>query len=89
MSASEARQATGAKTLREAVDVLYRQLEARDWTYQGRQARTAGYDRRRDLVHFTCTWSVPGGAGHRRLGLSLRRAIDQVDGVLDHASTLF
>jgi hypothetical protein len=76
LTAKEIKQLTGAKTRFEGETALYKQLEDRQWTLSGRTYKVAGYDRRKDLVHFTSTWAVEGGAGHSRVGVPLKQAID-------------
>lgn len=76
LTAKEIKQMTGAKTRFEGETILYKALETREWTLFDRVYKVAGYDRRKDLVHFTSTWAVEGGAGHSRVGLSLKQAMD-------------
>lgn len=84
MTAKEIKELTGADTRIQGETILYKQLEVRPWFYGGRAAECAGYDRRKDLVHFTVTWSAgPGVAGHRRIGLPLKEALVNQDGVID------
>lgn len=86
--AKEIKTLTGKRTRAEGETALYQSLEQRQWRYGDRAYGLAGYDRRRDIVHFTSTWAAPGGgAGHSRLGLPLRAAIES-DGNLAGASVL-
>lgn len=90
MKAQQLKILTGAKTRVEGENILFRQFEARKWVYRGHEARCAGFERRKDRVHFTATWSAgPGVAGHRRVALSLSEAFNNQTGVLDNAIVLF
>lgn len=75
--ASEIKRLTGETTRAAAETALYRTLEARAW-HRGEVAYgVAGYDRLKDLVHFTATWAVVGvGVCHSRVGLALRLAVE-------------
>lgn len=87
-SASELKQLTGKATRAQGETALYNALETRQWRRGERQYTVAGYDRRKDLVHFTATWPAPGGGvGHSRVGLALRLAVEG-DGDLAQASVL-
>lgn len=86
--AKEIKTLTGKRTRAEGESALYASLEKRQWRCGERVYGLAGYDRRRDVVHFTATWPAPGGgACHSRLGLPLRAAIES-DGSLTGASVL-
>lgn len=89
MRATAVRALTGAATKAEGLRVLYARLEARaGWMLNGRGYRLAGYDRGRDRVHFTATWSAgeQGGIGHSRVCLPLGEALARNDGDLTGAS---
>lgn len=73
---------TGAKTRTEGESLLYKRLESLNWELNGREAKMAGYDRKKDLLHFTSTWSIEGGCGHRRVGISLETAVKMNGGSL-------
>lgn len=89
MIASEIKALTGARRRAVGEDILYRQLAARTWMLNGHAAHCAGYDRRKDLVHFCATWGeAPGVVGHRRVGLSLGEALSNETGILDAATIL-
>lgn len=90
MKAQQIKALTGAKTRAAGENILFRQFEARKWVYRGHEARWAGFERRKDRVHFTATWSAGEGvAGHRRVALSLAAAYNNQTGVLDNALVLF
>ena len=88
MKAKEIKDLTGAKYKAAGVAILCKQIEAKPWLRNGRAYCFAGYDQRKDLVHFTCTWAVPGGAGHSRVGISLRDAMNSTTGDLTCATVL-
>lgn len=88
MKATEIKALSGKKNLIAGIDVLCKRIEAKEWKREGRVYRFAGYDRRKDTVHFTCTWSVPGGAAHRRVGITMHQALDSTDGDLGRAWVL-
>lgn len=76
-TAKELKQITGKPTRAEGETFLYNELGQRAWRFGARSYNVAGYDRCRDLVHFTATWAAEGGGvGHSRLGLSLRSAVE-------------
>ena len=84
MNAKEIKALTGASTRFQGEEKLYKQLVARKWFWAGHEANCAGFDRRKELVHFTATWAVePGAVGHRRVGLPLKAALNNKDGVID------
>lgn len=84
MNAKEIKALTGARTRTQGETILYNQLASRQWFYGGRKAECAGYDRRKDRVHFTVTWAAEAGAvGHRRVGLPLNTALNTTDGLID------
>ena len=88
LSAAEIKEMTGCKTRALGESALYARLEAQNWFRGDRVYRTAGFDRRRDLVHFTATWALEGGGvGHSRVGLPLKLALES-NGNLAQASTL-
>ena len=90
MKATHLKALTGAKTRAVGENILCRQFEDRKWVYRGHVARWAGFERRKDRVHFTATWSAgEGGVGHRRVALSLAAAFNNQTGVLDNALVLF
>lgn len=77
MSAADIKALTGCATRARGENVLYARLEAQNWFRGNRVYRTAGFDRRKGLVHFTATWPIEdGGAGHSRLGMPLKLALD-------------
>lgn len=77
LSAAEIKEMTGCKTRAQGESALYARLEAQNWYRGDRVYRTAGFDRRRNLVHFTATWAVEGcGVAHSRLGLPLKLALE-------------
>jgi hypothetical protein len=77
LSAAEIKKMTGAVTRAHGETVLYQRLEGQEWFRGDRVYRTAGFDRRKSLVHFTATWSAEGGGvGHSRLGMPLKLALD-------------
>lgn len=88
MRATEIKALTGAKYKAQGIAILCKRIEALHWTRNGREYRFAGYDGRKDLVHFTSTWSVPGGAGHSRVGLSMADALKPGAGDLTGAVVL-
>jgi len=76
LSAAEIKDMTGCATRAHGETALYASLETKSWHRGDRIYKTAGYDRTRDLVHFTATWSADnGGVGHSRLALSLKTAL--------------
>jgi hypothetical protein len=87
MSAAEIKAITGCATRALGENALYARLEQQIWRHGDRVYRTAGFDRRKGLVHFTSTWAIEGGAGHSRLGLSLKLALE-CQGDLAHAIVL-
>lgn len=88
LSAAEIKAMTGCKTRALGESALYARLEDKAWRYGDRIYRTAGFDRRKDLVHFTSTWAIEGGGvGHSRLGLPLKLALECA-GDLAHALVL-
>ena len=76
LSAAQIKHMTGCATRAQGENALYAQLEAQTWFKGEREYRTAGFDRRKDLIHFTATWAVEGGAAHSRLGLPLKLALE-------------
>lgn len=77
LSAAEIKQMTGCKTGALGESALYSRPEAKTWFRGERAYRAAGFDRRKNLVHFTATWAVEGGgAGHSRLGMPLKHALE-------------
>lgn len=77
LSAAQIKEMTGAKTRALGESALYAQLEAQTWFRGDRAYRTAGFDRRKDLVHFTATWAAEGGGvGHSRLGMPMKLALE-------------
>lgn len=84
LTAKDIKAMTGAENRWQGESMLYQQLEARQWRLGDRESQVAGYDRRKDLVHFTATWSAGAGcAGHRRVGVPLKVALANQSGVLD------
>lgn len=77
LSAAQIKQMTGCKTRALGESALYTRLEAQTWFRGERAYRTAGFDRRKNLVHFTATWAVEGGGvGHSRVGMPLKLALE-------------
>ena len=88
LSAAQIKQMTGCRTRALGESALYSRLEAQSWFLGDRMYRTAGFDRRKDLVHFTATWAVDGGGvGHSRVGLPMKLALECC-GDMAHASVL-
>ncbi len=89
MHAKEVKALTGAKLLWEGVNILCEQIKQKThWNRDGRSYIFAGYEHRKDRVHFTATWSVPGGAAHRRVAISMKEAVESKDGNLERALIL-
>lgn len=83
MNAKEIKALSGAKSLWTGIQVLYKQLENRTWEINGRPCSVAGFDYKKDRLHFTSTWSLPeGGCGHRRVCTTLKEALDNKDGII-------
>lgn len=81
MTAKELKLLTGAKTKQQAINILYARLERRTWSRNGITVSLAGYDMKKDKVHFTETRSLDGGGiFHTRHYLTLEEAIDCVTG---------
>jgi len=81
MNTNEMKKLTGAKYKMQAISILCERIERRNWKYNGDSASYAGYDFRKDLVHFCITKSVsPGTVSHRRIGVSMDDAIDCITG---------
>lgn len=77
LSAAEIKHMTGCKTRALGETALYARLEAQSWFRGDRVYRTAGFDRRKDLVHFTASWAVAGGGvGHSRLCMPMKLALE-------------
>lgn len=88
LSAAQIKQMTGCRTRALGESALYTRLEAQSWFRGDRVYRAAGFDRRKDLVHFTATWAVEGGGvGHSRVGLPMKLALE-CGGDLANASIL-
>lgn len=88
LSAALIKEMTGCRTRALGETALYARLEAQNWFRGDRVYRTAGFDRRRGLVHFTATWAVEGGGvGHSRLGMPMKLALE-CSGDLAHAIVL-
>lgn len=67
---------------------LYAQLQAQNWFRGDRSYRPASFDRRKDLIHFTETWSIAGrGICHSRLDIFLKLALE-CGGDLAHSTVL-
>lgn len=88
MRATQVKALTGAKYKAQGIAILCKRIEAVTWSRNGREYRFAGYDNKKDLVHFTCTWSVPGGAGHSRVAISMEEALKPTAGDLTGALVL-
>jgi len=90
ISAKEVKTLTGAKYKMQGETILYNRLEGRSWQFGGRVYELAGYDRGKDLVHFTTTWSVsPGTVGHKRIGIPLLVALALESGDIKDPTILF
>ncbi|KFC72702.1 hypothetical protein [Massilia sp. LC238] len=77
LSASKIKEMTGCKTRALGESALYSRLETQHWFRGDRVYRPAGFDRRKNLVHFTSTWAVEGGGvGHSRVGMPLKLALE-------------
>lgn len=76
MSAAEIKSMTGCATRAQGENALYARLEAQTWFRGDRVYNTAGFDRRKGLVHFTAWWAAEGGVGHSRLGMPLKLALE-------------
>ena len=76
-SARELKALTGQPNRAQGENAVYKSLCEYAWRSGGRQCQLAGYDRTKDVVHFTATWAAEGGGiGHIRLGLPLRAAVE-------------
>lgn len=88
-TAAEVKQLTEATTKAQGLSVLYAALEKRQWQRNGRTYGLAGFDRSKDLVHFTATWSDGrNGVGHSRVALSMQSAVENDTGDLSSAIIL-
>lgn len=77
LSAAEIKAMTGQKTRALGESVLYARLVSQNWFRGDRPYVTAGFDRRKNLVHFTATWAVEGGGvGHSRLCIPMKLALE-------------
>lgn len=86
MEAKEIKRLTGAKTKTLGINILYAGFEKRSWHRNGREYHVAGYDCRKDFLHFTACWSLEGGgAGWSRVLLPLKDVILNADGDLSNA----
>lgn len=89
MHAKEIKALTGAPTLWQGVAILCAQIEQKThWTRDGQTYRYAGYEHRKDRVHFTATWETPRGVRHCRVAISMKEAIDSKEGNLTQATVL-
>lgn len=77
MSAAEIKTMTGCATRALGENVLYARVETQTWFRGQRSYQTAGFDRRKGLVHFTSWWAAEGGGvGHSRLAMPLKLALE-------------
>lgn len=89
MHAKDIKALTGAKVLWQGVQILCEQIEQKThWHREGQTYRFAGYQRRKDQVHFTATWIAPRGVRHTRVAISMKEAIESKDANLAHATVL-
>ena len=89
MHAKEIKALTGATALWQGVNILCQQIEEKThWNRNGQTYRFAGYEHRKDRVHFTATWSAPQGVRHSRVAISMKDAIESKDGSLANAFVL-
>lgn len=89
MDARTIKTLTGAPNKAQGIAILCKQIEQKIWMWNAREYQFAGYDRRKDLVHFTSTWSAPeGGFGHSRVGLPMQAALSNKTGQLQDAIVL-
>lgn len=88
MDAKTIKALSGATNKLAGISVLCSRIEARTWTFNGRAYRFAGYDNRKDLVHFTATWSIEGGCGHSRVGVPMQLTLDNQNGELNNVVIL-
>jgi hypothetical protein len=79
---------TGAKSRLEGINLLYEQLGQKQWFRAGKAFELAGFDDKKNLVHFTSTWALDGGGvGHTRIGLPLESSL-QSNGDLAQACVI-
>lgn len=95
LTAKEVRDLTGAKLKVQGINILYQQICTKFPAWKrfccgaDREYTPTGYDKKRDLVHFTSWWSGPGGlVGHSRVGLPLKDALESATGDLERAVVL-
>lgn len=89
MLAKDIKALTGAKLLWQGVQILCKQIEQKThWNRDGQTYRFAGYERRKDRVHFTATWGEPQGVRHSRVAIPLKEAVESKDGDLSRAFVL-
>lgn len=95
LTAKEIKALTGAKTKAQGINLLYQGVCTKFATWKrfccgaDREYFPAGYDSKRDLVHFTSWWRTPdGSAGHSRIGLPLKDALASQTGDLSNAVIL-
>lgn len=87
-TAQELKALTGKRTRAEGETALYNAFAHRVFKLGDRVYTLAGFDRNKNLVHFTAWWPGPsGGAVHSRLGLPLRLAVEG-NGDLQRATVL-
>lgn len=90
MNAKQIKAVTGAATKWAGISMLVAKFECQTWTRNGRDYCVSGYDARKDLLHFTATWSLEGGGvGHSRVAIPLAQAVDDHTGDLSSAAVLF
>lgn len=96
VSAKEVRARSGERTKAAGLYALYQVVEKRPVAWSRvcaggvRVYSVTGYDRRRDLVHFSSWWKTEGGGavGHSRVGLPLLDALSNETGDLSNAQIL-
>lgn len=89
MHAKEVKALTGAKLLWQGVQILCHQIKQKShWNRDGQTYRYAGYEHRKDRVHFTATWCAPRGVRHCRVAISMKEALESKDGSLARALIL-
>lgn len=89
MHANEVKALTGSKHLWQGIQILCKQVEQKThWNRDGQTYRFAGYEHRKDRVHFTATWAAPQGVRHSRVAISMKEALDSKNGDLSQALVL-
>lgn len=95
LTAKEVKDLTGAKLKVQGINILYQQICTKFTAWKrfccgaDREYTPVGYDRKRDLVHFTSWWPGPDGSvGHSHVGLPLKDALESNNGDLSQAVVL-